>query len=73
MILNAPARRCRLFAGCLSALIVAVFISSSALAQSDSNPKWDAFIGYQYLHPEATVPAFGNPVDNPVARDCHRR
>jgi hypothetical protein len=66
MILNAPARGCRLFASCLSALIVAVLISSSALAQSDSNPKWDAFIGYQYLHPEATVPAVGFPVDNPV-------
>src|SRR5258708_5510382 len=31
--------------------------SSPAAAQSDSNPKWDLFVGYQWLHPGGTVPA----------------
>ena len=45
----------------LSAILV-VLISCSAFAQSDSNPKWDLFVGYQYLHPGATVPTpFGDP------------
>ena len=39
-----------------------VIISGTALAQSDSTPKWDLFGGYQWLHPGATVPAaFGDP------------
>lgn len=43
-----------------------VLISASAFAQSDSNPKWDLFAGYQYLNPGATVPApFGDP-NNPT-------
>lgn len=49
----------------LSSLILmfaVVLISSSALAQSDSNPQWDLFLGYQWLHPGGTVPAaLGNP------------
>jgi outer membrane protein OmpA-like peptidoglycan-associated protein len=51
----------RIFAMCIM-----VLISASAIAQSDSNPKWDLFAGYQWLHPGATVPApFGDP-NNPV-------
>jgi outer membrane protein OmpA-like peptidoglycan-associated protein len=38
------------------AILAVLLISSSAFAQSDSNPRWDWFIGYQYLHPGATVP-----------------
>jgi outer membrane protein OmpA-like peptidoglycan-associated protein len=39
-----------------------VLVSSLAVAQSDSNPKWDLFVGYQWLHPGGTVPAaFGDP------------
>jgi outer membrane protein OmpA-like peptidoglycan-associated protein len=47
-------------------LLAVSLISSPAFAQSDSNPKWDLFVGYQWLHPGATVPApFGDP-NNPV-------
>ena len=43
-------------------LLSVSLISSPALAQSDSNPKWDVFVGYQWLHPGGTVPApFGDP------------
>jgi hypothetical protein len=41
-------------------LLALALISSSAIAQSDSNPKWDLFAGYQYLHPGGTVPAAGS-------------
>ena len=43
-----------------------MLICSPAVAQSDSNPNWDLFVGYQWLHPGGTVPApFGDPT-NPV-------
>lgn len=43
-----------------------IVCSASALAQSDYNPKYDVFVGYQWLHPGATVPApFGDP-NNPT-------
>ena len=46
-------------------MILAIFaISSSAFAQDQSNPKWDWFIGYQWMHPGVTVP-FGDP-NNPT-------
>lgn len=46
----------------LAALIATLLISSSAFAQSDYNPQWDVFLGYQWIHPGGTVPAsFGNP------------
>ncbi len=49
------------------ATITLLLMSASAFAQSDSNPKWDLFVGYQYLHPGATVPSpFGDP-NNPTA------
>lgn len=51
----------------LFAILALVLTSSAAFAQSDSNPKWDLFAGYQWLHPGATVPAaFGDP-NNPIA------
>jgi outer membrane protein OmpA-like peptidoglycan-associated protein len=56
--------------GCLVIGLLAVLavslISSPAIAQSDSNPKYDVFVGYQYLHPGATVPAPGGDPSNPT-------
>ncbi|HLZ43282.1 MAG TPA: OmpA family protein [Candidatus Sulfotelmatobacter sp.] len=50
----------------LFTVVTVVLISSVALAQSDTNPKWDIFVGYQYLHPGISVPApFGDP-NNPT-------
>ncbi len=55
----------RLAVGLLVVFALAL-ISSPALAQSDENPKWDLFVGYQWLHPGGTVPAaFGDP-NNPI-------
>ena len=67
MMLNSPAPGHRLFAACLAALIAVFLISASGFAQTDSNPKWDAFIGYQYLHPGGSVPAAGTNPNNPMA------
>ncbi|MGA8438173.1 MAG: hypothetical protein WB762_33125 [Candidatus Sulfotelmatobacter sp.] len=41
-------------------------LSSAAFAQSDSNPKWDLFAGYQWLHPGGTVPAPFGDYNNPT-------
>jgi OmpA family len=40
----------------LLAVLALVFISSSSQAQSDSNPTWDLFVGYQWLHPGGWTP-----------------
>jgi len=47
----------RPFVAGLFAVLALALVSSSAIAQSDSTPKWDLFAGYQYLHPGGTVPA----------------
>jgi outer membrane protein OmpA-like peptidoglycan-associated protein len=64
MIVSAPCASRRLMAG-MAALIAVVVLSVSAVAQSDSNPKWDVFAGYQYLNPGATVPVGSDP-NNPT-------
>ena len=67
MKVNNTPRACRPLLAGLSVVIAVVLISSFALAQSDApNPKWDAFVGYQYLYPGATVPAPGGDPNNPT-------
>jgi outer membrane protein OmpA-like peptidoglycan-associated protein len=54
------------FAGLL-AVIALLLLPAVAGAQANSQPKWDVFVGYQYLNPGGTVPApFGDP-NNPTA------
>jgi hypothetical protein len=48
----------------LFVFLAVVLTTVSAVAQSDSNPKFDLFAGYQYLHPGATLP-LGDP-NNPT-------
>ena len=48
----------------VSAAMIAFSISASA--QDDTVPKYDIYLGYEWMHPGATVPApFGNP-NNPT-------
>jgi hypothetical protein len=55
-------RRKGLVAAGLLAVLSITLISVPAWAQSDENPKWDLFVGYQWLHPGGSVPAaFGDP------------
>src|SRR6202167_932052 len=50
----------------LLAILALSLVSSTAFAQSDSNPKWDVFVGYQWLHPGGTVPTPFGDFNNPV-------
>jgi len=62
--MSVPSKRIGI--GLFVVLAVSLISSAAAFAQSDSNPKWDLFVGYQWLHPGATVPApFGDP-NNPT-------
>jgi hypothetical protein len=46
--------------------ILFVSLVSTAFAQSDANPKWDLFVGYQWLHPGGTVPSPFTDFNNPT-------
>jgi outer membrane protein OmpA-like peptidoglycan-associated protein len=65
MSLCSELRKGRIAASLLVALAVTL-ISSPALAQSDSTPKYDLFFGYQYLHPGGSVPTPGGDYNNPT-------
>src|SRR6266702_641666 len=54
--------RRRLLSALFLGLCAVSLMSSTAMAQEDAAPKWDVFVGYQWLHPGITVPSpFGNP------------
>jgi outer membrane protein OmpA-like peptidoglycan-associated protein len=55
----------RIVTGLLAVLVLSL-ISSPALAQSDSTPKYDVFVGYQWLHPGGTVPTPFGDFNNPI-------
>jgi hypothetical protein len=58
----------RISVACLAALIALGLSSTSGLAQSDSYPKWDAFIGYQYQQSDGdNVPAAGSNPASPFS------
>ena len=48
------------------ALCCVSLISATAVAQDEVTPKWDLFVGYQWLHPGITVPAPFQPVNQPI-------
>jgi outer membrane protein OmpA-like peptidoglycan-associated protein len=50
----------------LLVILAVSLLSSAAFAQSDSNPKWDLFAGYQWLHPGGTVPTPFGDFNNPT-------
>lgn len=65
MSVSGCVEKVRLIAGVIVLLAVA-FASRPGFAQTDSNPKWDLFVGYQWLHPGGWTPApFGDP-NNPT-------
>jgi len=47
-------------------MLGAALFSSPAFAQADATPKWDVFVGYQWLHPGATVPTPFSDPNNPT-------
>jgi len=60
MLLSSYARKGGLVRVGFFAILAILAVSSSAFAQTDSTPKWDWFLGYQWMHPGITVP-FGDP------------
>jgi len=65
MSVRSSLSKSRVLIGLLVVLAVSL-VSSPAFAQSDSNPKYDVFVGYQYLHPGGTVPTPGGDPGNPT-------
>ena len=62
MITSRAPRTGRKFVTVLCVSLFVLFLVVSAAGQSDANPKWDFFIGYQYAHPGETVP-LGDPTN----------
>lgn len=61
-----PASSSRLVAFFFFALILMVLVPAPLTAQNNSNPKWDAFIGYQYQQSDGSnVPAPGSNPNSP--------
>jgi hypothetical protein len=52
----------RLLCGIFLSVLAVLLISANVVAQDETTPKVEIFVGYQWLHPGATVPApFSNP------------
>ena len=49
-------------------LLALGLLSAAAVAQEEETPKYDLFLGYQWLHPGATVPLPFQPPNVPVAQ-----
>ena len=58
----------RLLSGILLGFVAVLLISATGLAQEEATPKIDIFVGYQWLHPGATVPSPFQPPNAPVAQ-----
>ncbi len=52
----------------LCSLLVGGLLPTTAMAQDQETPKWDLFVGYQWLHPGGTVPSPFQPVNAPVGQ-----
>jgi outer membrane protein OmpA-like peptidoglycan-associated protein len=66
MLFVSKPRASRLLVVGLFAILTSLFFTTSAIAQNDSTPKIDIFVGYQWMHPGATVPVGADPT-NPTA------
>ena len=58
----------RLLSGIFLGLLAVLSISATVVAQEEATPKVDLFVGYQWLHPGATVPSPFQPPTAPVAQ-----
>ena len=58
----------RLLCGIFLSLLVVMLMSNAVVAQEEATPKVELFVGYQWLHPGATVPSPFQPPNAPVAQ-----
>jgi hypothetical protein len=58
--------RRRLLSALFLGLCAVSLMSRTAVAQEDAAPKWDVFVGYQWLHPGITVPSPFQPATAPI-------
>jgi outer membrane protein OmpA-like peptidoglycan-associated protein len=66
MEISSLSRGWRVALACAVLLLTLLVTAGPVAAQSESTPKWDLFVGYQWLHPNITTPAaFGDP-SNPT-------
>lgn len=54
------------FVMALLSILAVSLLSSLAFSQSDENPKWDLFAGYQWDHPGGRVPTPFGDYNNPI-------
>lgn len=52
-------------------LLTLIFFSVGALAQEEETPKYEIFVGYQWLHPGATIPSPFQPPSAPIPLTLH--
>ena len=58
----------RLLSAAFCGVLVLFSVSSTAVAQEEATPKVDIFLGYQWLHPGATVPSPFHSPEAPVSQ-----
>ena len=56
----------RLLSALFLGLCAVSLISATAVAQEEATPKWELFVGYQWLHPGITVPSPFQPASAPI-------
>jgi hypothetical protein len=66
MEITSLSRATRVALACALALLTVLVIAGPVAAQTESTPKWDLFIGYQWLHPNITTPAAYSDPNNPT-------
>ncbi len=66
MEISSSGRATRVALACVLASLTVLVTAGPAAAQNESTPKWDIFAGYQWLHPNITVPAPFSDPSNPT-------
>src|SRR5215831_15328219 len=61
-------KHCTLLSSTLALLLAALFLPSIVAAQQEEAPRYDIFVGYQFLHPGGNVPSPNGTPSNPMPR-----
>jgi outer membrane protein OmpA-like peptidoglycan-associated protein len=66
MEISSLSRALRVALACAVVLLTLLATAGPVAAQDESTPKWDLFVGYQWLHPNITTPAAFSDPNNPT-------